>query len=218
MIIIEPLIDKAIEIETSNAMNSSENVNMDELTLTRAWQKSGSIIAGALMGAAFGSVLGIVYLFIRRKVLGSNDAKYAFLLSLVMCTVLFVIPFIKYPGNPPAVGNPETIYYRETLYVGFLAVSSIAALSVGILYYRLKNIYSRTNIVVPLIYLAVTSLAFIVFPSNPDNISISMDLVNSFRIVSGMTMVLFWAILGVSFGLLWHRFQPYQPPSKRIAL
>lgn len=42
MIIVEPLIDKAIEIETSNAMNSGENVDMDELTLTRTWQKSGS--------------------------------------------------------------------------------------------------------------------------------------------------------------------------------
>ena len=209
MIIVEPLIDKAIEIETSNAMNSGENVDMEELTLTRIWQKSGSFIAGALMGVAFGSALGIVYLFILKKVLVSNDAKSAFLLSLVMCAVLFVIPFLKYPGNPPAVGNPETIYYRETLYVGFLAVSSIAALGVGILYYKLKNTYNRINIVVPLIYLALIGLAFVVFPPTPDNMSISMDLVNSFRIASGMTMVLFWIVLGISFGLLWHKLQPY---------
>ncbi len=50
MLIIEPLIDKAIEIETSNAMNSGENIDMDEHILTRTWQKSGSFIAGALLG------------------------------------------------------------------------------------------------------------------------------------------------------------------------
>jgi len=218
MLIVEPLIDKAIEIETSNAMNSGENVDMDEHILTRTWQKSGSFIAGALLGGAFGSVLGIVYLFIYKTVSVSNDRKNAILLSLVMCAVLFVIPFLKYPGNPPAVGNPETIYYRETLYVGFLAVSSITALGVGILYYKLKDKYDHLNIVVPLVYFGIIGLAFIVFPSNPDGISISMDLVNSFRIATGVTMVLFWAILGISFGLLWQKLQPFQPSSKRITL
>lgn len=96
-------------------------------------------------------------------------------------------------------------------------MSSIAALGVGILYYKLNNTYNRLNIAVPLIYLAVIGLAFIVFPFNPDNIYISMDLVNSFRFASGITMVLFWIVLGVSFGLLCQKFQPYQPSSKRIA-
>lgn len=217
MIVVEPLIDKAIEIETSNALRSGENIDIKELNLMRTWQKSGSFIAGALMGMAFGSVLGIVYSFIRKTLLFSNDRRNAFLLSLVMCTVLFVIPFLKYPGNPPAVGDPETIYYRETLYVGFLALSSITALGLGILYYKLKNIYSRLNIVVPVVYLVIIGFAFMLFPSNPDKISISMDLVNSFRIATGMTMVIFWAVLGISFGLLWQKLQPYGS-SKRIAL
>lgn len=218
LIVVEPLIDNAIEIETSNAINSGENVDMEELTSIRTWQKSGSFVASALMGAAFSSVLGIVYLFIRKALSVSNDVKSAFLLSLVMCSVLFVIPFLIYPGNPPAVGNPETIYYRETLYVGFLAISSVVAVGVGILYYKLKNTYTGINIIVPLVYLGIVGLAFVLFPTNPDKISISMDLVNSFRISTGMTMVLFWVVLGFSFGLLWQKLQPYQPSSKRITL
>ncbi len=135
-----------------------------------------------------------------------------------MCVVLFVIPFLKYPGNPPAVGNPETIYYRETLYVGFLAVSSMTALGVGILYCKLRDKYGHLNIVVPLVYFGIIGLAFMVFPSNPDSISISMDLINSFRIATGATMVLSWAILGISFALLWQKLQPFQPSSKRMTL
>lgn len=68
------------------------------------------------MGTAFGSALSIVYLFIHKRVFIRNNVKYAFLLSLIMCAVLFVIPFLKYPGNPPAVGIPETIYYRDHIY------------------------------------------------------------------------------------------------------
>jgi predicted cobalt transporter CbtA len=37
-----------------------------------------------------------------------------------------------------------------------------------------------------------------------------MDLVDSFRIASGLTMVGFWAVLGVIFGSLWNRFRPHQ--------
>jgi predicted cobalt transporter CbtA len=33
--------------------------------------------------------------------------------------------------------------------------------------------------------------------------------VSSFRIASGLTMVGFWTVLGVVFGLLWHRFRPH---------
>jgi hypothetical protein len=30
--------------------------------------------------------------------------------------------------NPPAVGDPKTIYYREILYIGLVAISGFAAL------------------------------------------------------------------------------------------
>ena len=124
-----------------------------------------------------------------------------------MCLVLFVVPFIKYPGNPPAVGNPETIWIRESLYLGFLVVSAISALCIGILFHRLRQI-SHIFIIMPLIYAAIMSSAFVLFPPNPDKISIPMDLVNSFRIASGLTMVGFWIMLGAIFGLLWSKYGP----------
>lgn len=210
MVVVEPIIDRAIEIENSKAISSGENIDVEEFNLMRTWQKSGSFIAGALIGMAFGSVVGIVYLFIRRTILFSNDRKNALLFSLIMCTVLFVIPFLKYSGNPPAVGNPETIYYREALYVGFLAVSSITALGLDILYCKLRKIYSRLNIVTPVVYLVIMGFAFMLFPSNPDKISISMDLVNSFRVVTAGTMIMFWITLGLIFGTMWHKFKPHE--------
>ena len=45
-----------------------------------------------------------------------------------MWFVLFLVPALKYPANPPAVGNPETIYYREGLYIGLVAISGFSAL------------------------------------------------------------------------------------------
>ena len=37
----------------------------------------------------------------------------------MVCAILMVA--IKYPANPPAVGDPETIYYRQSLYVGYFS-------------------------------------------------------------------------------------------------
>jgi predicted cobalt transporter CbtA len=121
-----------------------------------------------------------------------------------------LIPFLKYPGNPPAVGNPATIYLRESLYLGYLAVSTISTLSLGIIFNKFRTV-KHISIMIPIIYAVIISSAFVVFPPNPDKISIPMDLVNSFRIVSASTQLGFWIVLGIIFGLLWNKFKPHEP-------
>ena len=158
-------------------------------------------------------LLGIVYVFGRSYLPFSGDIKRAVFLSLIICLALFVIPFLKYPGNPPAVGNPDTIYLRESLYLGFLAVSAVSALGLGVLFYRFRGV-RHIRIIIPLVYAVIMSSAFALFPSNPDKITIPMDLVSSFRIASGLTMVGFWVVLGVVFGLLWYRFRPHEASEK----
>ena len=212
MLLVEPYIDKAIGFETNKAIAAGEHIDSIEQDSYRTWQKSASFVAGAILGMAYGSLLGIVYAFSRKALpFHGDDRKKAVFLSLVMCAVLFVVPFIKYPGNPPAVGNPETIYLRETLYLGMLAVSAISALCLGVLLYRLRGHTKHISLVVPLVYAAMVCAAFVLFPSNPDKIPIPVDLVNSFRVVSGLTMVVFWMALGVVFGMLWHKLKPHEP-------
>jgi hypothetical protein len=53
-----------------------------------------------------------------------------------MWFVLFLVPALKYPANPPAVGDPETIYYRESLYIGLLTISGFTALGLALSYRR----------------------------------------------------------------------------------
>ena len=90
-----------------------------------------------------------------------------------MWFVLFLIPALKYPANPPAVGDPETIYYREALYIGLLAISGFSALGLALLYRKLGRASNNKNriIIVPLIYAAIIVGAFLILPPNPDEIS-----------------------------------------------
>jgi len=46
--------------------------------------------------------------------------------------------------------------------------------------------------------------------ANPDKISISMELIQTFRILTALTIGMFWGILAILFGSLCDRFIPTQ--------
>jgi len=124
-------------------------------------------------------------------------------------SILFLIPALKNPGNPPAVGNPETIVYRQSLYIGMLTISGFSALGLALVS-RAINRKKSKKVIIPLIYAGIISIGFIILPANPDDITISMELVMNFRVVSTLTMGVFWAILGLVLGSFWDKTNPHE--------
>jgi predicted cobalt transporter CbtA len=61
-----------------------------------------------------------------------------------------------------------------------------------------------------LTYSAIIAIAFVVLPPNPDDITISMDLLTNFRIASTLTMGIFWGILGIVLGSFWDKLKPHE--------
>ena len=202
--IVEPTIDKAIALEVQKQVSSGENVNMSELIDYRYWQKAGAFAGGAIYGAGLASLFGVVFVFARSKLPGKNNKQKAILLAGIMWLVLFLMVALKYPANPPAVGDPETIYYRETLYVGYILISGLAALGMAVIWIRTRM--NSKKIIIPLMYTAIMVTAYVVMPSNPDKIEISMDLIQTFRILTAITIGIFWGTLGIIFGSLWDKF------------
>jgi predicted cobalt transporter CbtA len=213
--LVEPYIDRAISIETQNAIKEGEIVNPVELQNYRLWQKGGEIAAGTILGMSLGALFGIVFVYSRNLLLphSNSNIKKALVLAGIMWFVLFLIPTLKYPANPPAVGEPDTIYYRQSLYIGLLAISGFSALGLAFLYKKIGSIAPNNKnrvIIVPLIYAAIIVGAFLILPSNPDKISAPMDLVQGFRIASAFTMSIFWGLLGLILGALWDRLKPHE--------
>lgn len=202
--IVEPTIDKAIALEVQKQVSSGENVDMSVLIDYRYWQKAGAFAGGAIYGAGFASLFGVIFVFARSKLPGKNHKQKAILLAGIMWFVLFLMVALKYPANPPAVGDPETIYYRETLYVGYLMISGLAALGMAVIWIRTR--INSKKLIIPLIYAAIMVTAYVVMPSNPDKIEISIDLIQTFRILTAITIGVFWGILGIIFGSLWDKF------------
>jgi predicted cobalt transporter CbtA len=206
-IAVEPYIDHAVELEMHNANQSSQIINPAEFTAYRLWQRGGEIVAGTILGLSIGSLFGIVFAYTHSSVPGSNNKKKALIVAGIMWFVLFLMPALKYPANPPAVGDPETIYYRQSLYVAFLAISGFSALGLAFLYRKMGALNIKKAII-PAAYAAIISGAYLAMPANPDPINAPMDLLMGFRITSAITISMFWGLLGVIFGTFWDKLNP----------
>ena len=213
--IVEPYLDQAIGIENQNLFATGEEKDTPEFWVEyegyRIWQKSGQILAGVILGTSIGALFGIVFALSRNSLPGNNDIKKALVLAGVMWFTMFVIPFLKYPANPPTVGDPETVVLRSILYLSFITISGFGAVG----FYKLSQKFqSKRKLVAIIGYSIFISVVFFVMPENPDEITAPMDLVNEFRIMSFLGVTSFWISIGVILGFFWNRFSPHKETTK----
>ncbi|MGI0058648.1 MAG: CbtA family protein [Nitrosotalea sp.] len=211
---VEPYLDTAIGIENQRLFaegQAKDNPQFwSQFTDYRIWQKQGSIIAGAMLGMATGALLGLVFAYSRKILPGNNDITKAVLLSVIMWAVLYFIPFLKYPANPPTVGEPATIAFRSTTYALFVAISGLGAIGFSQVYKKLKN----KKFLAFAGYAGVMALAYVIMPPNPDPISTPMDIVNGFREISAVTVTAYWIVNGIILGWMWKKIKPDQVPTE----
>ena len=207
--IVEPHLDEAIGIENQNLFASGEEEDTPqfwaEYDAYRDWQKSGQVLAGTILGTSIGALFGIVYAFARHVLPGSNDLKKTLLLAGVMWFTLYLIPFLKYPANPPTVGDGETVVLRAILYLSFIAISGFGAVG----FYQLSKRLKQNRKVLSIVgYAAFIGVTFALMPANPDEVTAPMELVNEFRIMSVLGVTTFWISVAVILGALWHKTRP----------
>ena len=209
LIIVEPYLDSAINIENQNLFSSGEEIDGPQFWVEyyeyRSWQKGGQILAGAILGTSIGSLFGIVYALSKKSLPSRNNIGKTLILAGLMWFTLFVIPFLKYPANPPTVGDGETVVLRGILYLTLIAISGFLAIGFYQIFKRLK----AKNRILPIIgYGVLISLVFFLMPENPDEISTSMELVNGFRVVAFLTGTVFWFTLALFLGVFWQKTNP----------
>jgi len=207
--IVEPYLDEAIGIENQNLFASGEEKDTPqfwvEYSAYRDWQKGGQVLAGAILGTSIGALFGIVFAYSRKILPGQHNVKKALVLAGIMWLTIYLIPFLKYPANPPTVGDPETVVLRATLYLAFIAISGFSVIG----FYQLsKKFQKRKKLAAVIGYATFMTAMFVVMPPNPDEITAPMELVNGFRVMSVVAVSVFWLALGIILGLFWQKIQP----------
>ena len=208
LVIVEPYLDEAIEIENQNlfATGLAEDTPQfwAEYSSYRDWQKSGQLLAGGILGMSIGALFGIVFAYSRNSLPKGHTLKKTFVLAAIMWLTIFIIPFLKYPANPPTVGDVDTVVLRSILYLSFIAISGFSAVGFFILYKKLQNKKKGLAFVG---YAVFITTVFFIMPVNPDEVKAPMDLVNSFRIMSVIAVTTFWIAEAIIFGMLWQKYK-----------
>ena len=168
----------------------------------------GLFVAVVVFGAAIGGLYALVFAFVYGRFGQLSPRATAALLATAAFVSLVLVPALKYPANPPAVGAPETIGSRTALYFTMIVIS-VAALvfAVGLA----KSLASRyggwsAGLVGAASYVAIVAIAGYALPvvnEVPEHFSASA--LWNFRIASLGLQAVLWAIVGLLFGFLAER-------------
>ncbi|GLW30577.1 CbtA family protein [Actinoplanes regularis] len=212
----EPRIDAAIAIEQQNALAHGE-AGADEQLVSRDTQKHvGLLLATSLYGLAMGGILATAYTLLRRRLRTGSDSRAAIGLAGAALTGVILVPFLKYPPNPPAVGDPATIDQRTISYLAVL-ILGLVAIWAGVLAARTQTQEWRRATAGLAGFLIVVAIAYVLLPTInevPDNFP--AVLLWKFRIASLGTQTVLWTVLGLAFAGLLNR-QAVSDTAERIA-
>ena len=210
----EPQVERAIELEAQVAAAAGAAAEPEVVSRT-VQRTAGLATAAALYGLAIGGLFGIAFAVAYGRIGSFSPRAAAGLLALGGFVALQLAPFLKYPPNPPAVGNPDTIGRRTVLYLLMVAISVLAALfavsSGRRAAPRLGN-WNATLLAVGGFLLLVTA-AYLVLPG-VDEVAAGFPatLLWRFRLASVGTQAVLWTTVGLLFGALTERsLQDRQP-------
>lgn len=197
-IFTEPLIDRAVEMEQHS--HASPAVSPEEPVVSRPMQKLGLFIGFLLYGGAWGLLFGLLAYAIRPWFTEFDYGKQGFFLAVLLGWAVAIFPLLKYPANPPGVGELETIGIRQQLFLGFIALSLIGTVVALAIERRLRRTDRLARAGVMISYAVGLAMLFLAFPSNPDPLRLPPGLVDEFRFLSLLGQWVLWSAMG---GMFW---------------
>lgn len=186
----------------------------------RATQMSTGLAVGVLVYAvAFGGLFALAFAVAHGR-LGTLSARAgALTLALIGYVVAFLIPFLTYPANPPAVGDGDTIAVRTAAFLAMVLISITAAVVAAVaargLAPRLGG-WAAGGLAIGG-YLVLVAVAAWILPARaavPDGFPATV--LWDFRLASLGVQLILWLTLGGVFGALVHR-RPTGNPSPVVA-
>lgn len=212
----EPSIEEAIRIEEAQTRPAAGHAQ--EPLVSRKVQKGlGLFGAYAATGAAFGLLFGAGFVAARRG--QPEPFRRALVVGAVLAGALIVSPWLKYPPNPPAVGDPDTLTERQLGYAALIGFSVLVLVGAAHLSRRLRQDGWDDARRAACVVLAVTvplALAYALLPPPPDPVAVPATLLWRFRLASLGGNLVLWSALTLGFGLLASRDRAGRPQAVAV--
>lgn len=119
--VTETSIEAALRFEDAVGLGLAVG---DPGRFSRGTQTWGGMLAAVVFGVLLGVVLGVLVAVFHHRLTGRNEFERIAKVALAGFVGVTLIPALKYPPNPPAVGDPDTVGDRSTEYM-LLVLASV---------------------------------------------------------------------------------------------
>jgi predicted cobalt transporter CbtA len=200
----EPALDGGIAFEDRLAGAASEPAGVE--LVSRGTQSTiGLAVALLIYGIAIGGIFALVYAAAYGRLGRLSGRATSAVLALVGFVVVFVVPFLKYPANPPASSIDDTIGERTGTYVLMVAISVLVAAGAVLLGRRLVARFGAWNgvlLATPgyVVVMGVVGALMPVIDETPADFPATV--LYDFRLASFGGQLVLWIALGLVFGAL----------------
>jgi len=197
---VEPVITRALAYEESHEHGHEHGIEL----FTRGVQANVGMGFGVLgFSVAMGALFAVVYCVLYGRVGNLSPRSLSVALAGGMFMSLYVIPFLKYPPNPPASSLEETIRQRTLLYLLMVVLSAALLVAAVYLGHRLVaqfGLWSAT-LMGAAAYVVAVAVVMLVLPTIDETPGdFSADVLYEFRLYSLGTQFVLWAMIGLVFG------------------
>jgi heme A synthase len=240
-ILAEPVIQRAIDYESGReaaeaSLRRAAGVAMtghDDELFSRGVQGNAGLPVGVILfGVAMGGLVAVAYALVAR---GTGPRPRPRVVALLIAAAgfagFFLLPFLKYPAEPPGIEHVQSIQTRGGLYLAMVAISVVSVVAAGLAARRLASrLGGGRATLAALVALAVwvTIVAAILPPVDPSQPlrdasgavvypRFPSDVLFRFRLCAiGVQMVL-WTTVGLAFGVLVERLTANAPRAAELA-
>lgn len=181
-----------------------------------------------LFGLSMGLLFAIAYSFCLGRFGQISARSLALVVAGCGFVAMYLVPFLRYPANPPAIGHEETIRTRSNLYLTMMLAAVVFMILAAILGHWLRPRMSVWNawLISALAYAVAVGIVMMLLPNLgelADNVQeyghhatetpqplkdshgtivypgFPADVLASFRLYSVIAQALLWGTIGVLF-------------------
>jgi predicted cobalt transporter CbtA len=219
-LLAEPVIGRAIEYEDGRSdVAEAHGVHEHGVDLfSRGVQANAGLGFGVLIfGVAMGALFAVLFCVAYGRVGDVGPQALSALLAAGAFVAVYLVPFVKYPPNPPAVGQADTIGARTGWYLVMVLTSVMLAVAAVWLARRLTARLGAWNasLLAAGAYVALIAAVMVLLPTvdeTPEPMrdasgaivypGFPADVLYEFRLLSLSTQLVLWVTIGLVFATL----------------
>ena len=217
----EPSVSASIAVEEAGehadagqshadeAAPADQHETAHETVVPRSLQSTAGLATATIVaGVTLGGLIGVVGALALGR-FGRLGARSTTLLVTGLGFLgTYVVPYLAYPPNPPAVGRPDSIGYRTELYFILVAVSTIAGVTAVLIARRLAVRWGAwyATLACAAAYALVMGVTIAIMPGYDEvPADFPATVLFDFRQASMLTQITLWGVIGLVTAELVHR-------------